>query len=97
MPQPFRWLTAGESHGLGLTAIVEGVPAGLPLTEDWLARDLSRRQKGHGRGGRMKIEQDRARITAGVRHGLTLGSPIALWIENKDWQNWKEPMAVEPL
>ncbi|MBE7520696.1 MAG: chorismate synthase [Thermoflexaceae bacterium] len=93
----FRWLTAGESHGKGLTAVIEGLPAGLPLTEDDLARDLERRQGGYGRGGRMKIEKDRAEITAGVRHGLTLGSPVALWVQNRDWANWTTKMAVEPI
>src|SRR5690606_31899896 len=93
----FRFLTAGESHGKGLTMVVEGVPAGLPLREDDIATDLRRRQGGYGRGGRMKIEKDRAEITSGVRHGLTLGSPIALWVENKDFVNWGERMAVEPV
>ena len=93
----FRWLTAGESHGKGLTVVVEGLPAGLPLSEDDIATDLGRRQGGYGRGGRMKIERDRAEITAGVRHGLTLGSPLALWVQNRDWVNWTEKMAVEPV
>ena len=93
----FRFLTSGESHGQGLTVIVEGLPAGLPLSEEYMARDLARRQRGYGRGGRMKIEQDRAKIRSGVRHGLTLGSPIALLIENKDWVNWQTKMAVEPV
>ena len=93
----FRWLTAGESHGKGLTAIIEGLPAGLPLSEDDIARDMQRRQGGYGRGGRMKIERDRAEITAGVRHGLTLGSPVALWVTNRDWENWTEKMAVGPV
>ena len=93
----FRFLTSGESHGKGLTALIEGLPAGLPLTEDDIARDMARRQGGYGRGGRMKIEKDRAEITAGVRHGLTLGSPIALWVTNRDWVNWTEKMAVEPV
>jgi chorismate synthase len=93
----FRFLTAGESHGKGLTMIIEGVPAGLPLSEPDLARDLARRQGGYGRGGRMKIEKDHAEITAGVRHGLTLGSPIALWVQNRDWANWTETMAVAPV
>jgi chorismate synthase len=92
----FRFLTAGESHGKGLTVIVEGVPAGLPLTEEYLARDLRRRQGGYGRGRRQKIEQDHAEIRSGVRHGKTIGSPIALLIENKDWVNWQDKMAVEP-
>lgn len=93
----FRFLTAGESHGKGLTMVVEGLPAGLPLSEADLAPDLLRRQGGYGRGGRMKIEKDHAEIMAGVRHGLTLGSPVALWIENRDWVNWTEKMAVEPV
>ncbi|MCC6382624.1 MAG: chorismate synthase [Dehalococcoidia bacterium] len=93
----FRWLTAGESHGKGLTMIVEGLPAGLPLSEADIAPDLARRQGGFGRGGRMKIEKDHAEIMAGVRHGLTLGSPVALWIQNRDWVNWTEKMAVEPV
>ncbi len=93
----FRLLTAGESHGKGLTMIVEGLPAGLPLAESDIAPDLVRRQGGYGRGGRMKIEKDYAQITAGVRHGLTLGSPLALWIENRDWVNWTVKMAVEPV
>jgi chorismate synthase len=93
----FRFLTAGESHGKGLTMIVEGLPAGLPLSEADIAADLRRRQGGYGRGGRMKIEQDYAEITAGVRHGRTLGSPIALWVQNRDWVNWTEKMAIEPV
>ena len=92
----FRFLTAGESHGQSLTAIVDGVPAGLDLTAEDINRELARRQKGHGRGGRMKIEQDRAQILSGVRYGKTLGSPIALGIVNRDWQSWSEKMAVEP-
>jgi chorismate synthase len=90
-----RFLTAGDSHGKALTAIVEGMPAGLALSEDYIARDLRRRQGGYGRGGRQKIESDRAEIVSGVRHGLTLGSPIALVIPNRDWENWREVMAVE--
>jgi chorismate synthase len=92
-----RFLTAGESHGKGLTVIIEGVPAGLPLSEDFIAVDLRRRQGGYGRGRRQKIEQDRAEITAGVRHGKTLGSPIALFIQNRDWANWTEQMAIDPI
>jgi len=91
-----RFLTAGESHGKALSVVVDGVPAGLPLSEDYIAADLRRRQGGYGRGGRQQIEQDRAQIISGVRHGLTLGSPIALSIENRDWVNWQEVMAVEP-
>jgi chorismate synthase len=93
----FRYLTAGESHGKGLTIILDGVPAGLPLTEEYIAVDLRRRQGGYGRGRRQKIEQDRAEIRSGVRHGKTLGSPIALLIENKDWANWQEKMAVDEV
>jgi chorismate synthase len=93
----FRYLTAGESHGPGLTVIVEGIPAGLELSEAYIAVQLARRQRGYGRGGRMKIEQDAARIRGGVRHGLTLGSPIAMWIENRDFENWREAMAIEPV
>ncbi len=91
-----RFLTAGESHGPCLTAIVEGLPAGLPLTEDDLAADLARRQGGYGRGGRMAIERDRAEILGGVAHGETTGGPLALRIENKDWPNWKD-RALPPL
>ena len=90
-----RFFTAGESHGPGLTIIVEGVPAGLLISEDYIAVQLGRRQKGYGRGGRMLIEQDRAKIMSGVRHGRTLGSPIGMSIENKDWVNWLEAMAIE--
>lgn len=93
----FRFLTAGESHGKGLTIIIEGMPAGVPLSEEQIAADLRRRQGGYGRGGRMQIERDYAEITAGVRHGRTLGSPIALFIQNRDWVNWQERMAVEPV
>jgi chorismate synthase len=93
----FRFVTAGESHGPGLTAIVEGLPAGLALRPEDIDRDLARRQLGHGRGGRMKIEKDRAKVTAGVRHGRTLGSPVAMWIENRDYQNWEERMNPWPV
>ncbi len=93
----FRFLTAGESHGKGLTMIVEGLPAGLLLSEADIATDLGRRQGGYGRGGRMKIEQDYAEIMSGVRHGKTLGSPVALWVQNRDWVNWTEKMAIEPV
>jgi chorismate synthase len=93
-----RFLTAGESHGPALAATVEGVPAGLPLTADAIAEDLARRQRGYGRGARsLSIEQDRAEILSGVRHGLTLGSPILLLIRNRDWVNWTRVMQVEPL
>jgi chorismate synthase len=90
----FRFLTAGESHGEQLTAVIDGVPAGLPLTEEHINQDLARRQRGYGRGGRMKIERDQVHISSGVRWGLTLGSPISLTIQNRDWENWKASMAV---
>ena len=90
----FRFLTAGESHGETLSAVIDGVPAGLGLTEEHLNEDLARRQKGYGRGGRMKIERDQAHISSGVRWGVTLGSPITLTIQNRDWENWKQTMAV---
>ncbi len=93
----FRYLTAGESHGPGLTVIVEGIPAGLDVNEDYIEKQMSRRQKGYGSGGRMKIEKDRAQIRSGVRHGVSLGSPIAMWVENKDFSNWAEAMAVLPV
>ena len=93
----FRFVTAGESHGPGLTAIVEGLPAGLDLRPEDIDADLARRQLGHGRGGRMKIEKDRATVTAGIRHGRTLGSPVAMWIENRDYQNWEERMNPWPV
>ena len=92
----FRFTTAGESHGRALVAVLEGLPAGLPVEMEQINRELERRQWGYGRGGRMKIERDRAEIISGVRHGLTLGSPLALMIENKDWANWTEVMSVEP-
>jgi chorismate synthase len=92
-----RLITAGESHGPGLTCLVEGLPAGLTLSQGQLDLDMARRQLGHGRGGRMKIEKDKARVTAGVRHGLTLGGPIALQVENRDYANWEERMSPWPL
>ena len=92
----FTFRTAGESHGRGLVALVEGVPAGLPLTAEHIDPELRRRQGGYGRGGRMKIEQDRVEFMAGVRLGETIGAPIALLIWNRDWENWKTAMAAEP-
>src|SRR5450631_4323392 len=92
-----RFLTAGESHGPALGVTLEGVPAGLGLTADAIAVDLARRQRGYGRGARQAIEQDRAEILAGVRHGVTLGSPILLLVRNRDWENWTQVMQVEPL
>lgn len=91
-----RFTTAGESHGKALVAILEGIPAGLPLIADDIDRDLARRMQGHGRGARMKIESDRVEILSGVRAGETLGSPITLQIRNRDWENWADVMAPEP-
>jgi chorismate synthase len=93
----FRFLTGGESHGQGLVAIVEGMVAALPLEERYINKELKRRQQGYGRGHRMKIEEDKAEIVAGVRHGFTTGSPIALFITNRDWQNWQEQLSVSPV
>ena len=92
-----RFLTAGESHGEGLVIIVEGVPAGLTISEEYIAGHLARRQKGYGRGGRMLIEQDHAHIMSGVRHGRTLGSPIGMTLQNQDWPNWQSTMSVTPV
>ncbi|MBV8221551.1 MAG: chorismate synthase, partial [Solirubrobacterales bacterium] len=92
-----RLTTAGESHGPGLTCIVEGLPAGLALDRDALNRDLARRQLGHGRGGRMKIERDQVEVTGGVRHVKTLGGPIALNVVNRDYANWEERMNPWPV
>lgn len=91
-----RFMTSGESHGRGLQIIVDGMPAGVPLLAEDIDRDLYRRQQGFGRGGRMRIEQDRAEIWAGVRHGKTIGSPVGLLIHNRDWPNWIEAMSPEP-
>ena len=90
---PLRYFTAGESHGPGLTAVVEGFPAGVAVDVDMINRDLARRMQGHGRGGRMKIERDEVDIRSGVRWGESLGSPITLWIENRDWRNWEKKMS----
>src|SRR5213592_2493406 len=92
-----RFTTAGESHGPGLTAVVEGLPAGLELRPEDIDRDLARRQLGHGRGGRMKFETDRAEVTAGVRHSRTLGSPVSLRIGNRDYANREERMNPWPV
>src|SRR6478735_9169818 len=92
-----RLITAGESHGPGLTCIVEGLPAGLALDLDAINADMARRQLGHGRGGRMKIERDAAEVTSGVRHGRTLGGPIALLVANRDYANWEERMNPWPV
>jgi chorismate synthase len=93
----FRFTTAGESHGPGLVAIVEGMPAGLELDREALDRDMARRQLGHGRGGRMKIETDTVEVRSGVRHGHTLGSPIAVLVANRDYANWEERMNPWPV
>ena len=93
----FRFTTAGESHGPALTTIVEGVPAGLRLRAEEIDHELRRRQGGYGRGGRMRIESDRAEILSGVRFGETLGSPITLQVRNRDWENWTVAMSREPL
>lgn len=92
-----RYFTAGESHGPQLTAIIEGIPAGLPLSAEDIDIELARRQGGYGRGGRMKIESDQVQITSGVRHGLTLGSPITLTVSNRDFKNWTEVMSVSDI
>src|SRR3982751_6093059 len=97
MSAALKLITAGESHGPGLTCIVEGLPAGLELDREAIGRDLARRQLGHGRGGRMKIERDAAEVTAGVRHGRTLGGPIAVQVANRDYQNWEERMNPWPV
>jgi chorismate synthase len=92
-----KLITAGESHGPGLTCVVEGLPAGLRLDRAAIDRDLARRQLGHGRGGRMKIERDAAQVTGGVRHGRTLGGPVALQVGNRDFANWEERMSPWPV
>src|SRR6266700_4164036 len=94
-PKMLRFQTAGESHGQALVAVVSGLPAGLRVDFAYIDRDLKRRQGGYGRGGRMKIECDAAQFLSGVRHGQTIGSPITILIENRDWKNWSEAMAVE--
>jgi len=93
----FRFTTAGESHGRGLVTVVEGMVADLPLEAEYINKELQRRQAGYGRGPRMEIEKDRVEIISGVRYGLTIGSPIALLIPNRDWENWQEIMSIAPL
>jgi len=90
-----RFSTAGESHGEALTALISGLPAGIPVDLDFINRELWRRQQGYGRGGRMRIETDKAHILSGVRHGKTIGSPIAIELVNRDWKNWEEKLPVE--
>ena len=91
-----RYFTSGESHGEALVAFLSGLPAGLAVDQEFVDRELWRRQQGYGRGGRMKIERDTAHILSGVRHGKTIGSPIAVMLQNRDWQNWKEALPIEP-
>src|SRR5262249_44411284 len=93
----FRFTTAGESHGKALIAVIEGLPAGLKVDLDFINNDLRRRQQGYGRGHRQKIESDRVEVLSGVRHGVTLGSPIALMIINRDFANWQDVMSAEPV
>ena len=90
-----RYFTSGESHGEALVAFLSGLPAGLHVDQAFLDRELWRRQQGYGRGGRMKIETDRAHILSGVHHGITIGSPISVLLENKDWKNWQDSLPVE--
>ena len=97
MLKALRLVTAGESHGPGLTALVEGLPAGLQLDREAMDRDMARRQLGFGRGGRMRIEQDHVIVTAGVRHGRTLGGPISMTVPNRDYKNWEERMNPWPV
>jgi chorismate synthase len=97
MPGMLRYLTAGESHGRALVAVLEGLPSGVPLTSADLARDLARRRLGYGRGKRMRFEEDRLEVLGGLRHGLTLGSPIAVRIDNSEWPKWAEVMAPDPV
>jgi len=92
-----KYLTAGESHGKGLLGIIDGIPAGLEISESYISDQLHRRQQGHGRGGRMKIETDFAELYTGVRHGSSLGSPIGLILKNKDWKNWTKKMSADPV
>ena len=96
MLEKFRFLTAGESHGKCLTAIIEGIPSGFEINPDFINKELKRRQGGYGRGGRMKIESDTVEITSGIRFGKTLGSPITLVIQNKDFENWQKIMSADP-
>src|SRR4051812_21317248 len=91
-----RYLTAGESHGRALTAILEGMPAGVAVTEDDINLELARRQKGYGRGGRMAIETDKVQVSSGIRWGETIGSPIAMQIFNKDWAKWEKLLSPDP-
>ena len=95
MLNKIKFLTAGESHGKALIGIIQGIPSGLEISADYINQELSRRQQGYGRSNRMKIENDRAIILSGIRHGKTLGSPIAIMIENKDYKNWETKMGID--
>ena len=97
MLKRLQFLTAGESHGKGLLGILDGIPAGLEISEDYIDEQLKRRQMGHGRGGRMKIEKDHGEIWSGVRHGKTLASPIGILVQNLEWKNWTEKMSITPV
>ena len=97
MLKRLQFLTSGESHGKGLLGILDGLPAGFEISEKYIDHQLKRRQMGHGRGGRMKIEKDHAQLWGGVRHGKTLGSPVGILIDNLDWKNWTKKMSVEPV
>tara|TARA_B100000927_G_scaffold36156_1_gene25982 strand:+ start:1601 stop:2755 length:1155 start_codon:yes stop_codon:yes gene_type:complete len=97
MLKRLQFLTSGESHGRGLLGILDGLPAGIDISEKYINHQLKRRQMGHGRGGRMKIERDQAQIFGGVRHGKTLGSPLGILIDNLDWENWTKKMSVDPV
>jgi len=97
MLKRINFLTAGESHGQGLLGILDGMPAGLEISEDYIDHHLSRRQMGYGRGGRMKIESDHAEIWSGIRHGKTIGAPVGIIIRNKDWENWTTKMSITPV
>ena len=97
MLKRLQFLTAGESHGKGLLGILDGIPAGLEISEDYIDEQLKRRQMGHGRGGRMKIEKDHGEIWSGIRHGKTLASPIGILVQNLDWKNWTEKMSITPV
>ncbi len=91
-----RWLTAGESHGPALVAVLEGLPAGVPVTTSDIATQLARRRLGYGRGARMKFEQDQVTLLGGVRHGISMGGPIAVQIGNTEWPKWEQIMAADP-
>src|SRR4051794_16375131 len=97
IPGVLRWITAGESHGVALVAVLDGLPAGVNVTTADIARDLARRRLGYGRGARMKFEQDEVELTGGVRHGVTMGGPVAIRIGNSEWPKWTTVMAADPV